>query len=400
VAVGLHANAVHRGWTVTKLELAVEGDLNITAAWGTGDLDEAKPIGFTDVRIEVDMECEGIARSEIDAGLYPEEIMRALGGAGAYGAHADPDAPDMGATIQAVARAGEECISTAFCMWCQSALTWYVAASDNAALKATLLPKLARGEVLGGTGLSNPMKTFFGIEKMRLKGTRVDGGYTVRGALPWVSNVGEDGYFGIVFAVDEDGATRHVMAVGRADQPGVKTVLDHDFMSMAGTATRAVQFRDALIEDLFVLADPIDGYLQRIRPGFVLMQCGMALGMVRSSIRLMEQVRGQLGHVNKYLEKQPEDLRAVLDGLEAEIMDLAATPTDTSMAFFRRVLTTRLQGGEAAVEAAHYAMLHCGARGFVSQGAAQRRLRESYFIAVVTPATKQLRKMLAELPAA
>jgi hypothetical protein len=45
-------------------------------------------------------------------------------------------------------------------------------------------------------------------------------------------------------------------------------------------------------------------------------------------------------------------------------------------------------------------MLHCGARGFVSKGAAQRRLRESYFIAVVTPATKQLRKMLAELPAA
>ncbi len=67
VAVGLHANAVHRGWTVTKLELALERDLNITAVWGTGDLNEAKPIGFTDVRIKVDMECEGVAPSEIDA---------------------------------------------------------------------------------------------------------------------------------------------------------------------------------------------------------------------------------------------------------------------------------------------------------------------------------------------
>ena len=90
----------------------------------------------------------------------------------------------------------------------------------------------------------------------------------------------------------------------------------------------------------------------------------------------------------------------LLDELEAEIMELAKTPYDTSIAYFRRVITARLRGGEASTEAAHFAMLHCGARGFVSQGTAQRRLRESYFIAVVTPATKQLRKMLADLPAA
>ena len=29
------------------------------------------------------------------------------------------------------------------------------------------------------------MKTFFGIEKLKLKGRRVDGGYVVRGALTW-----------------------------------------------------------------------------------------------------------------------------------------------------------------------------------------------------------------------
>ncbi len=64
LAVGLHANAVHRGWTVRKLELQLEGDLNITAVWGTGDLGE-KPVGFTDVRIGVDMECDGISKEEV-----------------------------------------------------------------------------------------------------------------------------------------------------------------------------------------------------------------------------------------------------------------------------------------------------------------------------------------------
>ena len=66
LAVGLHANAVHRGWTVRKLELALEGDLNITGVWGTGDLGE-KPVGFTDVRVKVDMECDGIPAADVEA---------------------------------------------------------------------------------------------------------------------------------------------------------------------------------------------------------------------------------------------------------------------------------------------------------------------------------------------
>src|SRR5213078_2377948 len=39
---------------------------NLAAVWGTGDVSE-KPVGFTDVRVKVDMECEGIPKSEIDA---------------------------------------------------------------------------------------------------------------------------------------------------------------------------------------------------------------------------------------------------------------------------------------------------------------------------------------------
>ncbi len=334
---------------------------------------------------------------EIDGGAYPEDIMRAVGSVGAYGAHVGP-APTLGETIEAISTVAEECISTAFCMWCQNALGWYIASSDNPAM-ADLGARVSTGAVLGGTGLSNPMKTFFGIEKMRLKARRVEGGYTVKGALPWVSNVGEDGYFGMVFETDDD-TPKRVMAVASCAQEGVKTVLDHDFVAMGGTATRAVQFRDAFIPDEMVLADPIDGYLQKIRPGFVLMQCGMAIGMIRSSIALMRQVEGQLGHVNKYLEEQPEDFETILAEAEAELAELAETPYDTSMAYFRRVVTLRLKGGETAMKAAHAAMLHQGARGYVSQGAAQRRLREAYFIGIVTPATKQLRKMLAELPQA
>ncbi|MEO1331615.1 MAG: acyl-CoA dehydrogenase family protein [Pseudomonadota bacterium] len=343
---------------------------------------------------------------EIDAGAYPTEVMRAFGAAGAYGAHL-PEAgaaalgPDLGDAIRAMARASEECISTGFCMWCQNALGWYVYASENPALKSGIGEQIRSGAMLGGTGLSNPMKTFFGIETMRLKGVRVAGGYQVKGALPWVSNLVPDSAFGMVFEVEDaaaPGGVRQVMAVAKTATDGVKIVEDHDFVAMGGTQTYAVQFRDALIPDSQILADPIDDYLKRIRAGFVLMQCGMALGMVKSCIALMRQVERQLGHVNRYLEKQPADFEEALEALEAEVYALAKTPFDPDPQYFRRVVQARLDGGEAAMSAAHYAMLHCGARGYVGQGVAQRRLRESYFIGIVTPATKQLRKMLAELP--
>ena len=42
-------------------------------------------------------------------------------------------------------------------------------------------------------------------------------------------------------------------------------------------------------------------------------------------------------------------------------------------------------------------VLQSGARGYVTTGAAQRRLREAYFVAIVTPAIKQLKKMLADM---
>jgi uncharacterized OsmC-like protein len=65
LAVGIHANAIARGITVYKIEIELEGDLNITGVWGTGDLSE-KPVGFTDVRAKVTFEADR-PREELEA---------------------------------------------------------------------------------------------------------------------------------------------------------------------------------------------------------------------------------------------------------------------------------------------------------------------------------------------
>jgi hypothetical protein len=335
---------------------------------------------------------------KIDAeGFYPEAALRAFGRAGAFAAHLpDGGPPDLVTAIRAMAAAGEHCLSTSFCMWCQDALGWYIFASDNTALKSALGRRVAAAEALGGTALSNPMKTFFGIETIRLKAHRVAGGFRVRGALPFVSNLGDDHHFGAVFEV-EDEPKRFAMAIVPCAADGLTLSGNTKFVALDGTRTFAVQMRDVLIPDELVLADPSDAFIKRIRAGFVLLQAGMAFGQMRGCIALMEQTKGPLGHVNKFLDQQPEEFAETLDALEAQVERLAATPFETDPGYWRAVIEARLAAGEATVAAAHAAMLHCGARGYVANGAAQRRLREAYFVAIVTPAIKQLKKMLADM---
>lgn len=66
LAVGVHANATAQGVRLTKLELHLEGDINVTAVWGTGDTDPAKELGFTDVRVKIDAEGDA-PKAVIDA---------------------------------------------------------------------------------------------------------------------------------------------------------------------------------------------------------------------------------------------------------------------------------------------------------------------------------------------
>jgi len=199
-----------------------------------------------------------------------------------------------------------------------------------------------------------------------------------------------------VFEV-EDESKRYVMAVVPCTAEGVNIADNTKFVALDGTRTFSVQIRDAMISDALVLSDPSDAYIKRIRSGFVLLQAGMAFGLIRGCVDLMNQTKGPLGHVNKYLDVQPGPIAEQLAAMEAQVERLAATPFETDPGYWRAVIEARLAAGEASVAAAHAAMLHCGARGYVAGAAAQRRLRESYFVAIVTPAIKQLKKMLADM---
>ncbi len=330
-------------------------------------------------------------------GYYPEEVLRQLGPIGAFKQHLPfvrkDGEHDMGAAIQAMATVSHECMSTGFTMWCQDTCGWYLQNAANTEVRDIWLPKIASGEVLAGTGMSNTMKAFAGIEPLRLKGKKVDGGYIVNGSLPWVSNLGENHVFGTLFEL-EGANGRSVMTLVDCSMEGFTLRLSAHFTALEGTRTFACIFDNVFIPDSMIIDHDGASFLKRIRAGMVLLQFGMGVGNIQSCIDLSRDVEPLLGHVNCYLEDRPDELQEELDDAVEATLALAEDPFETSDEFFREILQLRLAAGELAIRASQSAMMHTGAKGYLKEAPAQRKLRESYFIAIVTPAIKHLRKEL------
>lgn len=334
---------------------------------------------------------------------YPEEFLRALGKIGGFRGAVEPAFGGNGLGMRHVVRVMEEvakeCLSSAFLVWCQTACARYIQMSGNDWVKQQYLPRIAAGELLAGTGLSNTVKSCDTIEDFRLSAKRVEGGYVINGVLPWVSNLGQ----GHVFAtgcpvVGADG--KLVFVLVDCCQEGFKLVDCAHFVALDGTRTLACQFKESFIPDSMVLAHPSESeaYVKRIKPGMIHAQMGMGLGLIDACCKLMHQSNKSLAHVNQYLDDQVEEIEEILGGARQAVYDIADELSEGAASERTLdILKLRLAGGELSLRAANAAMLHQGAKGYLVRNPAQRRLREAYFIAIVTPATKHLRREIARI---
>jgi len=338
-------------------------------------------------------------------GVYPGDFLKQLGTLGGLGSLTPVEhggtAHGLGHAIRLIEEVSKECVSTGFLLWAEYALQWYVINSSNRELAAEMLPKMARGEVLGGTAQSNSMKSCVGIEEARLKAKRAEGGYLINGVLPWVSNIGPGHYFHMGATLP--GTLGLVIGLVHGSTPGLTLTQNAHFIGMEGTNTFACQFRDVFLPDSRVVchAEEFSAFRDRTKSAFILLQMGMGLGLVDACVAMMKRADKQFGHVNRFLDVQADALEAELDAARAATYALAEKiESDGSAPHVRETLEVRLAGSVLSLKAANAAMMHMGAKGYLSNNAAQRRLREAYFIAIVTPAIKHLRKELHEFDTA
>ncbi|MBB6446288.1 acyl-CoA dehydrogenase family protein [Bacillus benzoevorans] len=335
-------------------------------------------------------ELSPMTRAIDEEGVYPETVLRALGKAGAYQISELTYKEEMLKRLQLINIAARSCVSTSFLIWCHTTAISFISNSGNAYLKETLLPLLESGEVLAGTGLSNPMKYYAGMETLRLTAERHENGYTINGILPYVSNLGKGHWFGIIAQVDEE---QRIFAMVNCDSLGLTLTEHKDFAGLNGTRSFTCRFDDVFLEDNVMISTSADDFVKTIRSSFMLTQTGMGIGLIKASVDTMQKCIKKQNESNKFIGVSTEHILDELEAVQHKIHDLFESTIEVP---FNDAVQIRLQGAELALKTAEIAMLYQGAAGYLKKSDSMRRLREALFIAVVTPAIKHLKRMLHE----
>ena len=319
---------------------------------------------------------------------YPSKFLKELGKKEVYSVSSLPSGSESH-FLHLIEEVGKVCGTTAFSIWCHAASILYVRNGNSSYIKEQILPQLERGEVLGGTGLSNPMKYYAGMEELRLTARREGDGYRISGVLPFVSNLGSGHWFGIIAQVSDN---QRIVALVPTDVPGLSLTEITDFIGLNGRGTYKCCFHDVWIPQDYILSEDADQWVPLIRPQFVLLQIGIALGIIQASTDSIQRLKQKQGGVNGYMHPTFEELEQRLDEARKQAYLLAENTTPSTQ-YGREILDLRLAGAYLVLESTNAAMLHSGAAGYIKQSDAYRRLREAHFIASVTPAIKQLEKI-------
>ncbi|KIH70184.1 acyl-CoA dehydrogenase family protein [Salinicoccus roseus] len=321
---------------------------------------------------------------------YPEEYLRALAENGLF----DSD----GYKVEEVRRreallvewTAGTCMTTAFNLWCHLASLTYLRHCDNQYLKSEILPPLEKGEFFGGTGLSNPMKYYSGLEPLHLKAERREGGYVVSGSLASVSNLKSGHWFGIIASLDGGG---EIMAFVPCTVEGLKMKERADYIGVNGSATYGCRFNDVFIPEEWIISTDAQSFVDVIRPTFILYQTPLGLGVTSSAIRSMKKAPKKQGNINAYLPVQADEVEAGYIDLKNEFETLIRDGYDGSR--LRGLMQLRLDIDRLTLKAVHGDMLHYGGAGYLQNSHQSRRLREVYFLLNLTPTVKHLEKELS-----
>lgn len=335
----------------------------------------------------IEQELKPFVRKIDSEAYYAKNYLKKLGEEGVFSSEGKSARERLRTELSAVEETAKVCMTTAFCLWCHLAGLTYVRATENTMLKKKLLPLLEKGVILGATGLSNAMKYYAGLEDLRLRAEPVYGGYILSGTLPAVSNLCENHWFGVIARTD---GGKEIMVMIPFNLDGLESRQRREFFAANGSATYTCRFDNIFVPYEWVLSENAARFVEEIRSAFVTYQIPIGFGVIEASISAIEKARHRQNGCNRYLKKQPQELRSAFDNLRERLENLL----EDEPLNWRKAAEIRLDTAYLTLDAVHAAMLHNGSAGYLRDCGTSRRLREAYFYANLTPTIKHLEKIL------
>ncbi|ODB37615.1 acyl-CoA dehydrogenase [Pseudomonas mosselii] len=297
---------------------------------------------------------------------------------------------DVTAAVEAIAAIASHSLAAAFVCWGQRAFIEYLLQSPNRALCERLLPDLLKGELAGATGLSNAMKFLSGIEALQVRGRAASDGWNLEGRLHWVTNLRQHGFVVAAAIEDDTGGAPFVVAIP-SNAPGLERSDDLQLMGLQSSNTAALAFHQVPLARDWLLHDNARVFLPRVRPAFLALQCGMAIGLAR---RALEEAQAHLQGRGAFLEEARQVLAERLENTVAELKQ--GLRDDRFQGQPAALFKLRITLAECAADAVQLELQASGGKAYLTaygEGFA-RRWRESAFVPIVTPSLVQLRAEL------
>ncbi|OIN79829.1 acyl-CoA dehydrogenase [Mycobacterium malmoense] len=337
----------------------------------------------------VDPELLADIRAHADVLDRDEDTSRrsfgALGAAGLLGLGApgnvDGRLPQMADVIGLISG---ECMSTGFSLWAHRMAVEYLLRTATPFSLAAAEPLLS-GTSLGVTGMASAFKDAAGCGSLDLTATPVDGGYRLSGTIRWASNLYDDSL--MITAARTEAGEKLIVAVP-LNTPGVVLGDHFALLAMGSTASSYLKLQDAFITSEQVLSPGFEGFLNAVRPTFLVLQSAMCIGLTKTTVA---QSKLGLTGVNAVFAAEADEVARKLAAAELSLASAAASVGGAQPPSKRELLSLRLLAAEIASASAALEIRTAGGKGYASRTPASRRYREAAFIPVQSPSEAQLR---------
>lgn len=325
-------------------------------------------------------------------GSWPEASLAELGSAGAWrwvipAAYGGLGLDQVQLT-QAYEAVAAGCMTTLLILTQRDRACELIADGENELLKANLLPRLMRNELLATVGISQVTTSRQGA-RPALTAT-VDGqDFVLNGVMPWVTSAARSRLI-VTAAMLSDG--RQLLAAVDADSPGLTIDKPMDLMALQASNTSEVHCRTVRVPRERVIRGPTANALSSgmtIRPhvvaaagvglagsmaSFITAHAGNADGPLRT---LAEEIQHRCDAMRERLYRvtQQAASRATLHADEAGSADGPAVATDEKT-------DLRVAVNDLLVRVASAALVYGKGTGFLRQMPVQRLVREAMFFLV------------------
>ncbi|MDO5533735.1 MAG: acyl-CoA dehydrogenase family protein [Propionibacteriaceae bacterium] len=306
-----------------------------------------------------------------------------------------PEARDVRASATTIAALAEECLPTAFGLWAHRVVEGYLARAPRTDANVAALAQLRAGDAVGATGMAQALKADAGVGELGIEATPDgDGGWYLDGFVAWISNLVDGAVLVLPASVagGSGGVDDGLVVWVRYGTQGLGPRHISGLLALDATASGTLKLERVHVPADQVVSTDLRGFVQAVKPSFLVLQSSFAAGLIRRSWHEIEQAldRSDNAVFGAEARELGADVEAFLDRWQGLAADVTGAPV-------RDFLQLRLDASHLAQRATRLELTLAGGRGYLAANAANRRFREAAFLPVQSPSEGHLRWELSSL---